>query len=122
MDELLARIEAKVGVSPEVAKKAISIIVTHLNQHAPANRMAELFAAMPGSEALVGEKKSAGLLGKMFSGAGLLGVYNDLRATGMDTGQMQGAGEELMDFARERVGDEAIDEILGSVPGLSQLL
>jgi hypothetical protein len=121
MDELLARIEARVGVTADVARKAIGVIVTHLDEHAPAERMTELFAAIPGAADLVGQKKKTGLIGKMLGG-GLIGVYNDLRATGMDTGQMQGAGEELMDFARERAGAETVDEILASVPGLKQFL
>lgn len=121
MEELLAQIKARVGVEPEVARKAIGVIVTHLNEHANQERMAELFAAIPGAADLVTEKKGGGLLGRVLGG-GLLGVYNDLKATGMDTGQMQGAGEELIAYARERIGPEAIDEILGSVPGLRQFL
>lgn len=121
MDELLARIEARAGVTVTVARKAIGVIVSHLDRHAPPERMAEFYAAIPGSADLVEDKKPAGLLGKMFGG-GLLGVYNDLRAAGLETGQMQEAGEELMAFARERVGAEAVDEILGSVPGLKQFL
>ena len=36
--------------------------------------------------------------------------------------QMQQAGEAMLSFAREKVGDEEIDRLIESVPALRQLL
>ncbi len=121
MEELLARIATKTGVQPDVARKAIGIIVSHLDRHAPRLRMEELFAAFPGAEELVGPPEKRGLLGKLM-GDGLMGLYSDLTAAGLSLDDMQSAGEELMALAREKMGREAVDEITGSIPGLRQLL
>ena len=120
MEELLARITAKTGVGREPAGRAIAIIVNHLNRHAPAGRMAELFAAIPGSAGLIEPKKKGGLFGRL--GGGLLGVWTELKATGMSSTEMRDAGNELLAFAEERLGKEAIAEMAASVPGLKQFL
>jgi hypothetical protein len=118
MDELIERLRQKAGVSPEAATKSIAAILTYLDKNAPANRMAEVYAAVPGSRDLVG-KGGGGLFGGI---GGLLGVYTQLKSAGLSSEQMQNAGTELLAFTREKVGDEAIEDVIASVPALRQML
>jgi hypothetical protein len=37
-------------------------------------------------------------------------------------GAIQGVTRELIGYAREKAGDEAVDEIVGAIPGLSQFI
>jgi hypothetical protein len=37
-------------------------------------------------------------------------------------GEIQGVTRELIAYAREQVGDAAVDEIVAAVPGLSQFI
>jgi hypothetical protein len=37
-------------------------------------------------------------------------------------GQIQGVTQETVDFAREKAGEEIINEIVASIPGLSQFV
>jgi len=117
MEELIERLRTKSGVEPEAAKKSIAAILTYLDKNAPANRMAEVYAAVPGSRDLVG--KGGGFFGGI---GGLLGVYTQLKSAGLSSEQMQSAGTELLAFTREKIGDEAIEDVIASVPALRQLL
>jgi hypothetical protein len=118
MDELMERLETKAGVGPEAARKSISAILGYLDRNAPAHRMDELYAAVPGARELVGGG-GGGLFGAGI--AGLLAVYSQLKSAGLTTDQMRNAGTELLAFTREKVGDEAINEVIASVPALRQL-
>ncbi|MCW5695230.1 MAG: DUF2267 domain-containing protein [Bauldia sp.] len=120
MDELLARLEEKAGVGPEAGRKAIQTILSYLDKNAPAEKMAPLYAAIPGARELAGEKKGGGLFSIL--GGGLMGVYAQLTAAGLSSTQMQAAGNEILAFAREKLGDAAVDDIANSVPAIRQLL
>ena len=119
MEELIERIERRVGVAPETARKTIAAFLTYFDRNGPKKRMAEFYAAVPDAEAMVG-KRRGGLFG-VFNG-GLMGIYTQLAAAGFSIEQMQIAGEELVDFAREKVGDEAVDDLIAYTPGIRQLL
>ena len=118
MEELIERLRDKAGVEPEAAETAISAIITYLDKNAPPSRMEELYAAVPGARELAG-RRSGGLFAGM---GGLFGVYTQLKSAGLSSEQMQSAGTELLAFTREKVGDEAIDDVIASVPALKQLL
>jgi len=120
MDELLQRLEEKADVGPEAGRKAIGAVLSYLDRNAPAEKMAPLYAAIPGSKELTAGKKGGGLFGMI--GGSLMGVYSQLTAAGLSTTQMQKAGTEILAFAREKVGDAAVDDIANSVPALRNLL
>ena len=119
MDELIERMVSAAAISPDAARKALSALLSYLDGNAPKERMAPFFKAAPGIEQLV-VKPKGGLFG-MFSG-GLMSLYSDLTSAGLSTKQMQQAGEAMLGFAREKVGDEEIDRLVESVPALRQLL
>jgi hypothetical protein len=37
-------------------------------------------------------------------------------------GQVQAVTKEIIAFSREKIGDEALGEIVGAIPGLSQFI
>ncbi len=119
LDELIQRIASAAGISAEAARKSLSAFLSYLDANAPKERMAPFYKAAPGIEGLV-VKPKGGLFG-MFSG-GLMSLYSDLTSAGLSTTQMQKAGEAMLGFAREKVGDEEIDRLVASVPALRQLL
>ncbi|MGD9738271.1 MAG: hypothetical protein AB7O56_09355 [Bauldia sp.] len=118
MNEIIADIAQKAGAPEDKTRKAIGILLTYLDRHVPSEKMAPIFAAVPGSRDLVKPKTGlfAGLTG------GLFGAYAELTATGLSTAQMQIAGTELLAVARAHAGDEAVDAAIDTVPGLRQLL
>jgi hypothetical protein len=53
---------------------------------------------------------------------GIMGVGSKLMAGGLDMDQMQGVTREVIAYAREKVGEDAVGEIVGSIPGLGQFV
>lgn len=120
MEELIARIAAA-GIDPAAAEKAVGIILAFLRKEGPKEEIDQLFAAMPGAaEAAAAAGAPGGLLGAM--GGGLMGVAARLTGLGLGMGEMQAIGSQFLAYAREHAGDEAIGQVVQSIPGLKQFL
>jgi hypothetical protein len=51
-----------------------------------------------------------------------MGVGSRLMAAGLGMGEIQGVTRELIGYAREKVGDAEVDEVVAAVPGLGQFI
>jgi hypothetical protein len=119
MEELIARIAAT-GIDPAAAEKAVGIILAFLRKEGPKEEIDQLFAAMPGAAEAAAAGAPGGLLGSM--GSGLMGVAARLTGLGLGMGEMQAIGAQFFAYAREHAGDEAIGQVVQSIPGLKQFL
>jgi hypothetical protein len=117
MDELIARLVANVGVEREAAEKAVGIIFEFLRSEGPPDKVQALLDRIPGAEELM--KAQGGGGGSM---GGIMGAGTKLMGAGLSMGQVQGVTRETIAYAREKVGDEAIGEIVGAIPGLGQFI
>ena len=123
MDQLIANIAEKVDIDVELARKAVSIILTFLNKDGPQDLVQQVMDAMPGASELVAEDNGGGgLLGGLVGSMGAMGALNKLTSAGLDMGQVTGVTREVIAYAKERAGEDVVDEIVGSIPGLSQVL
>ncbi len=129
MDEIIERIASAAGISPDIARTAVQIILKFLNKEAPDDKMSMLFDALPGASDLVSEGESSGgggllggLMGSMGGMGGAMAALNELNSAGLDMGQVQSVASELIGAAKESVGEEVVDEIVSSVPGLNQII
>lgn len=139
MDELIERIASEVGISGGLATNALAIILSFLEASAPAEAVDTLMEALPGTKDLIrataddeaADPGAGGLMGNVMSAAGgLIGgsaggaiaALTKLQAAGLDLAQVQGVISAFIAFAREKTGDEAVDEVVQSIPGLEQLL
>jgi hypothetical protein len=130
MEELLARVTARTGLDAATAQTAIGHILAFLQKEGPEAEVNQLLAALPGSEALVTESNAGesgggglmGMLGGMIGGGGVMALGQKLMAAGVPMGEMQPLGQELFAFGREKVGEDAMGPIIGSIPGLSQFV
>ena len=120
MDELIARLVANVGLDRTTAEKAVGIIFDFLRKEGPADKVQALIDRMPGAQALIEAQEAADAGG--FSMGGLMGAGTKLMGAGLSMGQVQGGTREVIAYAREKVGEDAIGEIVGAIPGLSQLI
>src|ERR1700755_1357018 len=118
MDELLDRLVAKVGVDRAVAEKAVGIILAFLLKEGPSDKVQSLINQMPGAEAALAAASSEGGFGM----GGIMGVGTKLMAAGLGMDQMQGVTREVIAYAREKLGEDAVGEIVGSIPGLGQFV
>jgi len=124
MDQLIATIADKVGIDAELAKKAVSIILSFLNKDGPQDLVQQVMEAMPGASELIeaDEGGGGGLLGGLVGNMGAMGALNQLTSAGLDMGQVTGVTREVISYAKEHAGEDVVDEIVGSIPGLSQVV
>ncbi|MCT8971271.1 DUF2780 domain-containing protein [Microbaculum marinisediminis] len=114
MDELIDQLVDQVGVTREQADSALKIILGFLKQSGPADKVSELMEKLPGAEAI--ETPEGGLGGMM----GAMAAFSSLQSAGLGMGEIQGVTRQLVAFAKQHAGDELVDEVVGSIPGLSQ--
>jgi len=118
MDELLDRLVANVGVDRAVAEKAVGIILAFLLKEGPSDKVQALISTMPGADAAVQSAEGEGSFGM----GGIMGVGTKLMAAGLGMDQMQAVTRELIGYSREKAGEDAVGEIVGSIPGLGQFI
>ena len=129
MEELINRIVAASGVGEEQAREAIAIILRFLQKDGPQEQMQQIFDALPGARELVAEREGkggGGLLGglgnMMGGGMGAMAALNELTSAGLDMGEVQSVTKELVAYAKEKAGDDVVDEVVSQIPGLSQVI
>ena len=120
MEELIARLVANVGVDKVAAEKAVGIILDFLRKEGPPDKVQALIDRLPGAEALMQQAADAG--GGMFGMGGIMGAGTKMMAAGLSMGQVQGVTKEVIAYTREKAGEDAIGEIVGAIPGLSQFI
>ncbi len=126
MEELIARIIKNVGVDDAVARDAVRVILSFLYQQGDRDQVAALAEKIPGAGEYIededaGASATLGGLGDLMGG-GAMEVLAKLQALGLGMGAIQGVTKETVDFAREKAGDDVVNAIVGSIPGLSQFV
>jgi hypothetical protein len=114
MDELVGRLVAELGIDREVAEKAVGIILAFLIKEAPPEKIKPLLDAMPGAEAAAAAAPAGGMFG------GIMGVGTQLMGLGLGMGDVQGVARTLLAYAREKMGEDAVSEMVSAIPGLAQ--
>ncbi|MDZ7824239.1 MAG: DUF2267 domain-containing protein [Ahrensia sp.] len=120
MDELIARITANVGIDANVATKAVGAILGFLKKEAPADKVEQMMAALPGAEAAIESAGGGGMLSGMMPG--VMGLGSQLMGMGLGMGEITGVAKETIAFSKEKVGDGPVDEVVASIPGLGQFI
>lgn len=127
MNPIVTQIADRVGIAPDVAEKAVGMMLGFLQREADDGPVARMIEAIPGGAELVaqfnGEGKSGGLLGGLLSaigGGGIMGLGQQLMSQGLGMGEISALAKQTIAIAREHAGDEVVDQVIASVPGLSQ--
>jgi hypothetical protein len=120
MDELIGQLAAKAGVDDAVAEKTIGIILGFLRSEGPSDKVQALIDRIPGAEAAIAASAGGGngFLGLI--GGGVMAVGTRLMGLGLGVGQIQDVARELFKFGRDKLGTDAINQIIAGTPGLSQ--
>jgi len=121
MEELITRITSRVGIDKDRARQAVSIILSFLSEEGPKEKVRDLAGRIGAAEYVHEEDRSAATLGGLMGG-GLMAVAGRLQALGLSVSEIQGVTQETIGYARERGGADLIDEIVASIPGLSQFV
>ncbi len=122
MEELIQRIIAKVGIDESVAKSAVSVIMSFLHKEGPSEKVEQL-ANQIGAGDLLGQAggESDSMMGGMMGG-GAMAVLGELQGLGLGMDEIQGVTRETISFAKEKGGEDVVNEIVSAIPGLSQFI
>jgi hypothetical protein len=126
MEELISRIVTNVGIDDPKAHDAVRIILSFLYQQGDREKVVALASKIPGAGEYIEETddESSAALGGLggLMGGGAMAVLGKLQAIGLGMGEIQGVTKETVAFAREKAGDDIVNDIVGSIPGLSQFV
>ncbi|CAN7336877.1 DUF937 domain-containing protein [Agrobacterium genomosp. 3] len=130
MNEIVDQIAAKAGIDPQLAEKAVGMILGFLQREAADGPIAKMIEAIPGASDLVAQYNGegtgnggGGLLGGLMSaigGGGIMGLGQQLMSQGIGMSEISTLAKETIAVARQHAGDETVDQVIASVPGLSQ--
>ncbi|HEV7308317.1 hypothetical protein [Ensifer sp.] len=130
MNELVTRVAENVGIEPATAEKAVGMILGFLQREAADGPVAQMIEAIPGASDLIAQYNGegsggGGLLGGLMSaigGGGVMALGQQLMSQGLGMGEITGLAKETIAFAKEKAGADVVDEVVASVPGLSQFV
>lgn len=129
MSDLVNRVAENVGIDPATAEKALGMMLGFLQREAPDGPVARMIAAIPGASELVAQYNDdgsgGGLLGGLMNaigGGGVMALGQQLMSEGLGMGEITALARETIAIAREYAGNEVVDEVVGSIPGLSQFV
>ena len=126
MKELMQQVAVQLGIDEDQAEKAVGTLLSLVQTQGDSGKVAEMFNQMPGSAELAeqyGQESGGGLMG-MFGSAlgGPIAALSKLQATGLDTDQLKQLGHTVLGHAREQAGDDLVNQVTDSIPGLNKFL
>ncbi|MBW9053724.1 hypothetical protein [Rhizobium mesosinicum] len=131
MNEIVTEIANRVGIAPDLAEKALGMMLGFLQREAADGPVAEMIEKIPGATELVaqfngeGSGGGGGLLGGLMSalgGGGIMGLGQQLMSEGLGMSEITSLAKETIAIAKEHAGEEVVDQVVASVPGLSQFV
>ncbi|MGM4908721.1 hypothetical protein [Rhizobium sp. 768_B6_N1_8] len=131
MNEIVTEIANRVGIAPDLAEKALGMMLGFLQREAADGPVAEMIEKIPGATELVaqfngeGSSSGGGLLGGLMSalgGGGIMGLGQQLMSEGLGMSEITSLAKETIAIAKEHAGEEVVDQVVASVPGLSQFV
>ena len=83
-----------------------------------------MLAAIPGAPDLVsqyGGDGSGGFLSGL-AGGGIMGLGQQLMGLGLGMGEITALAKQTIALAKQYAGEELVDQVVASIPGLSQFV
>ena len=122
MDELTERLVANVGIDKATAVLAIGAILDFLRTEGPADKVQAIIDQLPGAEAAIASAQASGGGIASLVGGGVMALGGKLMGAGLGMGEIQSVVREVIAFAREKIGPQAVAEIVEAIPGASQFI
>ncbi|WP_369058159.1 hypothetical protein ABOZ73_10815 [Caulobacter sp. 73W] len=136
IEDLIAEISARTPLNPDQARKALTGALSLIAKHGEPAKVAELFAAAPGAQALAAEgavqPAKSGLFGGLMKAAGGasgaamsdgMAMMQSLSRAGVDQDGLKAMLPVAGAWVRERAGGrDLLNETLTSIPGVGGML
>jgi hypothetical protein len=124
MTELVAKIAPATGLDTATATKAIGMMLAFLEREGDDTAVHKVIAAVPGARELISEwggEGSGGLLSGL-AGGGIMGLGQRLMGLGLGMGEITALARQTIAVAKQYAGEEIVDQLVASVPGLGQFV
>jgi len=92
-----------------------------LLKEGPTDKVQALIDKLPGAAAAMQAAPADSSSGGIFGG-GIMAAGTRMMSAGLSMGQVQAVTRETIGYAREKVGEDAVGEIVGAIPGLGQFV
>ena len=135
MDEIIARITGAVGIPEDQAKQGVGMLLNFLMKDGDAGVVGQMIEKIPGASDLLAAHSAnegggggglggmmGGLAGAMGGGGGIMALAGQLQGIGLDMGEIQGMAKEFAEGAKEIAGEDAVNAVAATVPGLEQFM
>ncbi|WP_280776382.1 hypothetical protein [Rhizobium sp. SG_E_25_P2] len=123
MTDLVTQVADAVGLDADVASQAIGYMLAFLRKEGDDAAVAKMIAAIPGAAELAdGASGGGGGIFGALLGGGIMGLGQKLMSLGLGMGEITALAKQTMAVARQYAGDETVDAVIASVPGLSQFV
>ena len=124
MNDIIRQVAEATGIQPMVAEKALGLMLGFLEKEGEDGAVQKMLAAIPGAKELVsqyGGDGSGGLLSGL-AGGGIMGLGQQLMSQGLGMGEITALAKQTIAIAKQYAGEEVVDEVVASIPGLSQFV
>lgn len=125
MKEIVNQIAEATGIEPEVAEKALGMMLSFLAKEGDDVAVHKMIAAIPGAAELISASAGdgqGGLLGGLLGAGGIMGLGQQLMGLGLGMGEITTLAKQTIATARQFAGEETVDEVVASIPGLGQFV
>lgn len=124
MNDIIRQISEATGIQPNVAEKALGLMLGFLEKEGEDGPVQKMLAAIPGARDLIsqyGGDGSGGFLSGL-AGGGIMGLGQQLMGLGMGMGEITALAKQTIALAKQYAGEELVDQVVASIPGLSQFV
>ena len=123
MSEIVAKIAEATGIDTATAEKAIGMMLGFLEKEGDDGAVQKMIAAVPGAAELISEYggDGGGFLGGLVGG-GIMGLGQQLMGLGLGMGEITTLARETIGIAKQYAGEEIVDQVVASIPGLGQFI
>jgi predicted lipid-binding transport protein (Tim44 family) len=124
MNDIIRQVADATGIEPDVAEKALGLMLGFLEKEGDDAAVQTMLAAIPGAKDLVSQYAgdgSGGLLSGLMGG-GIMGLGQQLMGAGLGMGEITTLAKQTISVAKQYAGEEVVDRVVASIPGLSQFV
>jgi hypothetical protein len=124
MNDIIRQISEATGIQPNVAEKALGLMLGFLEKEGEDGPVQKMLAAIPGANDLISQyrgESSGGFLAGL-TGGGLMGLGQQLMGLGMGMGEITALAKQTIAVAKQYAGEETVDQVVASIPGLGQFV
>lgn len=124
MSEIVNQIADATGIDPALAEKALGMMLGFLEKEGDDAAVQKMIAAIPGAAELISEYGGDGGGGFLsgLAGGGIMGLGQQLMGAGLGMGEITALARQTIAVAKQYAGEETVDQVVASIPGLGQFI